>query len=213
MRNRSSASRELASSPINSLLRFARSFKRDYYSWIHDVRARASGILDCIFTSVSNYTRLFSVSQRDLIYNDNNESNSRRERRTERTTRELNSHLGDIEDVRDSSPGVAAGGAETGRPAVALFYGFSRQCSRRPFPFVKALPYGPYAYPGPIVCGERTRCAARRGATLSTRTLLYPRIKTGPRRESAAEISFRNSLRARVAGPARTSGPAARRPA
>lgn len=42
--------------------------------------------------------------------------------------------------------------------------------------------------------------AARCGVTLSTRTLLYPRIKTdGSPAENAAEISSRNSLRDRAA--------------
>lgn len=59
------------------------------------------------------------------------------------------------------------------RPDV-LFYGFSRQCSRMPFLLAGALRYGPYADP----LSSMSVLAARCSATLSTRTLLYSRIKT-----------------------------------
>lgn len=83
----------------------------------------------------------------------------------------------------------------------ALFYGFSRQCSRMPFLLSGALRYGPYAYSGPIVFDERTRCAVR-VAILLTRTLLYSRIKTpGPwpraPRKFRSEIHYAIMLRPR----------------
>lgn len=69
-------------------------------------------------------------------------------------------------------------GAEP-KPAAALFYGFSRQCSRRPFLLAKGPPiWAIRVHRAPL--SSTSVVAAPQPATPSTRTLLYSRIKTGP---------------------------------
>lgn len=93
-------------------------------------------------------------------------------------------------------------GDRLGEPklAAALFYGFSRQCSRRPFLLAKGPPiWAIHAYTGPH-CLRVAWSLRRSPRPHRPGRYFIPALKRAP-----AEISFRNSLRSR----ARCRGPVA----
>lgn len=123
---------------------------------------------------------------------------------------------GGTSNARLLSRGRGSKGAETGRPpACFILWFFETMYSRRPFLFARAKPPPIWAvcvHGAPIVCGRALhslRCAQR--ATLSTRTLFYPRVKTGPPRPrgSARQGNFVPKFITRLATrwPGRTARP------